>query len=377
MPINDLLTEIEAEAARQLAICNACRYCEGLCAVFPALQRRTLFESGDIGQLANLCHNCKGCYHACQFIPPHAFAVNLPQILSEARFESYAAYAWPRPLGRLFENNGVVVSLIAALGVAALLIGVGLAHAPADLFAARTGPGAFYQVIPWGLMAGLAGGVTLFAVLAMTIGAFRFWRHTGEGGPATAGAVRPAALAAGDILTLHNLGGGGRGCNDKDEGFSTLRRRLHHFMFYGFMLCFASTTVAWIYDHFLGLVAPYPFFSAPVLLGTTGGIGMMIGTGGLLWLKFVTDQAPTARRLLGADVALLLLLFLVAATGLLLLCLRETPAMALLLAVHLGFVLALFLLLPYSKFVHGLYRSLALLRDRRERAASLHAHSKG
>jgi citrate/tricarballylate utilization protein len=64
------------------------------------------------------------------------------------------------------------------------------------------------------------------------------------------------------------------------------------------------------------------------------------------------------------------LLFLVAATGLLLLALRETPAMALLLAVHLGLVLALLLLLPYSKFVHGLYRGLALLRDRRERAAS-------
>jgi len=376
VPINDL-TEIEAEAARQLAICNACRYCEGLCAVFPALQRRTLFESGDIGQLANLCHNCKGCYHACQFIPPHAFAVNLPQVLSEARFESYAAYAWPRPLGRLFENNGVVVSLIAALGVAALLIGVGLTHAPTDLFAVRAGPGAFYQVIPWGLMAGLAGGVTLFAVLAMAIGAVRFWRHTGETGPATAGAAGPAVRAAGDALTLRNLGGGGRGCNDKDEGFSTLRRRLHHFMFYGFMLCFASTTVAWIYDHFLGRIAPYDVFSAPVLLGTTGGIGMMIGTGGLLWLKFVTDQAPTARRLLGADVALLLLLFLVAATGLLLLGLRETPVMALLLAIHLGLVLALFLILPYSKFVHGLYRSLALLRDRRERAASLHAHSKG
>jgi len=377
MPITDPLTEIEAEAARQLAICNACRYCEGLCAVFPALQRRTLFESGDIGQLANLCHNCKGCYHACQFIPPHAFAVNLPQVLSEVRFESYAAYAWPRPLGRLFENNGVVVSLIAALGIAAMMIGVGLAHSPADLFATRAGPGSFYEIIPWGLMAGVAGGVTLFAALAMAIGAFRFWRHTGEGGPPTAGTAQPVALAAGDVLTLRNLGGGGRGCNDKDEGFSTLRRRLHHFMFYGFMLCFASTTVAWVYDHFLGLIAPYPFLSTPVLLGTTGGIGMMIGTGGLLWLKFVTDQAPTAPRLLGADVALLLLLFLVAATGLLLLCLRETPAMALLLAVHLGFVLALFLLLPYSKFVHGLYRSLALLRDRRERAASLHARSKG
>jgi citrate/tricarballylate utilization protein len=83
----------------------------------------------------------------------------------------------------------------------------------------------------------------------------------------------------------------------------------------------------------------------------------------------VADQAPAARALLGAEAALLILLFAVAFTGLLLLALRETPAMALLLAVHLGLVLGLFLLLPYSKFVHGLYRSAALLRDRRERAA--------
>ena len=27
----------EAEAARMLQICNACRYCEGFCAVFPAM----------------------------------------------------------------------------------------------------------------------------------------------------------------------------------------------------------------------------------------------------------------------------------------------------------------------------------------------------
>jgi citrate/tricarballylate utilization protein len=39
-----------------------------------------------------------------------------------------------------------------------------------------------------------------------------------------------------------------------------------------------------------------------------------------------------------------------------------------LLAIHLGFVLALFLALPYSKFVHGVYRFGALLRYALERA---------
>jgi citrate/tricarballylate utilization protein len=47
--------------------------------------------------------------------------------------------------------------------------------------------------------------------------------------------------------------------------------------------------------------------------------------------------------------------------------LRATPAMGIALAVHLGFVLALFLLMPYSKFVHGLYRAVALWRAARER----------
>jgi citrate/tricarballylate utilization protein len=36
--------------------------------------------------------------------------------------------------------------------------------------------------------------------------------------------------------------------------------------------------------------------------------------------------------------------------------------MALLLAIHLGFVMAFFLTMPYSKFAHGFYRSAALLK---------------
>ena len=45
-------------------------------------------------------------------------------------------------------------------------------------------------------------------------------------------------------------------------------------------------------------------------------------------------------------------------------------AMGLLLAIHLGFVLALFAVLPYSKMVHGVYRLLALIQDAAERRAS-------
>jgi len=41
--------------------------------------------------------------------------------------------------------------------------------------------------------------------------------------------------------------------------------------------------------------------------------------------------------------------------------------MGVLLALHLGAVLALFLMLPYGKFVHALYRFAALVRYHSER----------
>jgi citrate/tricarballylate utilization protein len=71
------------------------------------------------------------------------------------------------------------------------------------------------------------------------------------------------------------------------------------------------------------------------------------------------------------DVAFLLLLFLVSATGIALLAFRETRAMGVLLAVHLGSVLAFFLGMPYGKFVHALYRFAALVRFHIERRRPL------
>ncbi|MDP9095701.1 MAG: tricarballylate utilization protein TcuB, partial [Pseudomonadota bacterium] len=46
---------------------------------------------------------------------------------------------------------------------------------------------------------------------------------------------------------------------------------------------------------------------------------------------------------------------------------RATGAMGVALAVHLGLVLGFFLTMPYSKFVHGLYRTGALIRHAIER----------
>ena len=112
-----------------------------------------------------------------------------------------------------------------------------------------------------------------------------------------------------------------------------------------------------------------------MVLGTLGGIGLVIGPAGLLVEKFRRDPALTDQARLGMDTAFIAMLFLSGLTGLALLALRDTAAMGILLAVHLGVVFALFLTLPYGKFVHGLYRFLALVRYAAERRAMTGSHS--
>jgi citrate/tricarballylate utilization protein len=351
----------EEQARRFVEICNACRYCEGYCAVFPAIELRRQFTSGDLSYLANLCHDCRGCYYSCQYAPPHEFALNLPKAFSDLRLETYERYAWPRTLAVLFRMNGLVASVLASLFT---VIFVWLAKTPLSATGNPEGVGAFYAVIPEGIMIAITGAAFLFAVLALAVGLLNFWHDTNSPAAADSSSFLSALS---DIFTLRNLGGGGDGCNNRDESFSQSRRYFHHALFYGVLLCFASTCTAAIYEHIFGRISPYPFFSLPVLLGTIGGIAMLLGVAGLLQIKLTADHAPASKLLLDIDYSFLVLLFIAAGTGLLLLAVRATAAMGALLAVHLGVVVSLFLMLPYCKFVHGIYRAAALLRYAAER----------
>jgi len=360
-----------AEGQRMASICNACRYCEGYCAVFPSIERRLSFAESDLAYLANLCHNCGSCYYACQYAPPHEFNLNLPRLLADVRIETYKKYAWPDPLARLFERGGVIASGVLVACMALLLLALMLLNDSSALFAAHPdSEGAFYAVVSHRTMAWSFGLVFAFVVVALFVGAVRFWRDTEEkmGDLVSPG---PVAQSIGDALQLKYLGGGGDGCTYPDERPSHARRWFHHFTFYGFMLCFAATCVATVYHYALGRPAPYPFWSAPVVLGTLGGIGLLIGPAGLLWLRRRRDPALAASRDGGMDVAFLLLLFLTALSGLVLLVTREWPGMAFVLAVHLAIVMALFLTLPYGKFVHAVYRFAALVRYHLERKRPL------
>ena len=350
----------EAEAARQLQICNACRYCEGFCAVFPAMTRRLEFGKADVGYLANLCHNCGACLHACQYAPPHEFGVNLPRAMAKVRVQTYADYTWPQALGRLYQHNGLTLALALAAGLALFLL---LAIALNGSLSHQPLAGDFYRVFPHNLMVSLFAPVFLFALLAIALGVRKFWAGVAPGERVSEAPGAAAAEAVRDVLVLANLDGGhGLGCNEADDRFTLLRRNFHHFTFYGFMLCFASTSVATLYHYLFGWPAPYALASLPVLLGTAGGIGLLIGPAGLLWLNFHRHPLHGDETQKPMDRGFIALLLLSSLSGIALLVWRDTGAMALLLALHLAVVMALFLMMPYGKFAHGIYRSAALLK---------------
>ena len=340
------------EARRQAEICNACRYCEGYCSVFPALHADRAFSDGDITQLANLCHNCRNCYYACQYTAPHEFDLNLPKALAEVRHASWEEFAWPRPLARAFQKRGVALVMATVLGFALIFAAI--------LALPNPGGEGFYAVLSHAAMVAIFAPAFLFPLLSLAISMRRYWSATG-GGSLNWSGLRSAISSTGRMTNLR--GGHEDGCNFEDEDrFSSARRHAHHAVMYGFLLCFLSTTSGTVLHYVFNMPAPYGFWSLPKLFGVPGGILMVIGTVWLAGLKLKADRKLGDASAWGGEMAFILLLFLVAATGLLLYLFGGTSFMLLMLTLHLGSVLSFFLLTPFTKMAHAPYRLAALVR---------------
>ena len=346
-------TDFLNEARRQAEICNACRYCEGYCSVFPALHAERAFSDGDLTQLANLCHNCRGCYYACQYTAPHEFDLNLPQALANVRQDSWEEFAFPQSAARAFQKNGVMIAL-------ATVVGFALLFWAARALASAGGEG-FYAVLSHNAMVAIFLPAFLFPLASIAVSLRRYWRAIDAGRPTLADVVAGFRAAA----TMRNLDGGhGDGCNFEDEDrFSNARRMVHQAVMYGFLLCFASTSVATLMHYLFAMPAPYSLFSLPKILGISGGLLLVIGCVEMIRLKLRSDPALGAVHAWGGEVGFIGLLGFVGLSGLLLYALGQTAMMPAILVLHLGAVLAFFLLTPFTKMAHGFYRLTALVAD--------------
>jgi citrate/tricarballylate utilization protein len=216
-------------------------------------------------------------------------------------------------------------------------------------------------VVPY--LAMVAGALILFfyGIAVWVGGGARFWRET-SGALKEKGSFKSLAAAIGAALGLRYLKGGGPGCFYPDERPSSVRRVYHSLTFWGLTSDFISTTLAFIYQDLFHRLPPYELASAPVIFGAVGGVSLIIGTGGLIYFKLRSDREPAAAGASGMDYVFLVTLGLTALTGMLTLIFRATSAMGTILVLHLGCIAALFISAPYGKFVHAVYRTLAVVR---------------
>ncbi len=284
------------------------------------MEYRREFPEGDLNYLANLCHDCSECYYACQYAPPHEWEINPPQLFAKIRKYSYEKYGWPAGIASAFRANGLVVSLVTVLGLAGFILGIAFIQGNNALWDSVSG-GNFYEIIPHNTMVVLFALIGALAILALTIGLFRFLSDINE---KFIDLINPSTLriTLKEALTLEYLDGGGWGCAYPRDEASPVRRWLHHCMFYGFFLCLAATTVGFIYDFVFDWQAPYGYTSLPVLLGTLGGLGLLIGPVGLLYFKTLRDPEVVDENRTGMDSSFLVLLALVSFPGFSCFCLE-------------------------------------------------------
>jgi citrate/tricarballylate utilization protein len=364
-------SELIAEAQRQFLICSACRYCEGYCATFPAIESRTEYTAADVAYVANVCHDCRACYQACMYTAPHEFAVDIPKLLTAVRLENYRERALPQRVRSVIGSaSGTVTAIAALVFIGALLGTIALSGRWPLLAAADGAPGAFYRIVPFLWMAVPASGLAVWALIALWLMGSRLVRDVVPKASATFSDVIGAWK---DGLALTYMNGGGAGCYYLEIDVPSQARRIFHVtLVAGVGLAFLATVSAAIIQHFLNLEPPYSLLSVPVISGALGGIAILIGGGGLLALKARRSKREDDNGgMLKLEFVFLWTLLVVALTGLGLLALRGTSLLGPLLVVHLATVGALFLTAPYGKFVHVPLRLAALLIFRMEEAGHI------
>lgn len=345
------ITRIYEDAMKSCVICNSCRYCEGLCAVFPAMEKKRVFNLQDMDYLANLCHNCSECFYDCQYAPPHEFNVSLPAQFAALRQQSYKKYAFPNFLSFIFEKNAFISALLL---VVLFFAGFYLAFAGKN-----SQSGDFFDIMPYTYMTSLFSIVGILVLIALIAGIVKYAKAIELKNVSFSAFIQTLK----DALSLKYLGGHkNEGCTYPNETRSNVRKIFHHLTAYGFIFCFIATSLGAFYHHFLHIYAPYDLTQFPKLFGFIGGIFLCIGTLGLLILKLKADKKLIDKESVGMDYVFILMLFIVSFTGLLLMFFRESEYLACLLWLHLSCILTFFILLPYSKFVHMFYRFTALLK---------------
>ncbi|HUY94396.1 MAG TPA: quinone-interacting membrane-bound oxidoreductase complex subunit QmoC [Terracidiphilus sp.] len=354
-PDHEFIREVMESSGGDMKKCFQCATCTSVCSLateerpFP---RKQMLEAqwGLVDRLAGdpaiwLCHNCGDCTTRC----PRGGRPS--DVMAAVRTAVIRRLAFPRFLGTLvaMRENGALMFVLSALVL------VSLAVLPIPGPAAR--PFIFAEMFPKSRLEPLFFIVSGYVLLALVISAWRFarlLRAYGADGPILP-SLAPALV---EILTHRRFAS----CSKANP-----RRLGHLLVLSAFVGLAAMGTVVGIGSMIGWIDTPIPIQHPLKIFANLCALALVAGVGLLFWNR-LTDRDKRAGSAF-CDWFFLIMLGGAGATGLLSEALRLAQIrewMFVVYFVHLTMVMTLILCVPYSKFAHFLYRTMAIAATWRE-----------
>lgn len=355
-PDAEFSREIAALGGENVKKCYQCATCSTMCSLspdshpFPRKEmvwaqwglKDKLFGDPDVW----LCHRCGDCNTHC---PRKA---GPGDVLAAVRDAQVRHYAFPSFMGNLFGRPKLIPLLLAVPAVLLLIVlgGIGHLNVPA-------GEVEYAHFFPHTPLQVFFTSFSALMVIAVVMGIRSFWAAMKENAPpvGTTNPLIPSIIETfKDILTHKKF----RECS-AHQG----RNVAHLFAFYGFIGLLFTTTFAVYYAYFVDGGYPFGFWHWCKILGNLSTLSLAIGL--ILLINDRVKLANGSESVSSNDWTFIVLMATVVGTGFLTEVFRyaQLPgAIAYgIYYIHLVFVFSLLIYLPYSRFAHVVYRTVAMV----------------
>jgi quinone-modifying oxidoreductase subunit QmoC len=298
-----------------------------------------------------LCHQCNDCSTMC---PRGAYPGDVLKAIRKMLIEKLA---WPSFMGKLVGESSLFV-LTLGLPVVIVLL---LTYFSNGFNFSEPTPVHYGEFIPYLYIQVIYTLALLFAVVSLVISCRSYWDLLERGNPEAAqGAARkgffPSLIEAlGEILPHSTF---------KDCEANNIRYSSHLLAFWGFIgLVITTAIVAFMID-ILHLAPPSrygPLWIPIKILGNAAALAFIIGLTIMVLRRMTSPEQAGATAYF--DWFFLLIICGTGLTGVLTEIIRWAGSVQgayFFYMIHLMFILALFLYLPFSKFAHLGYRTIAI-----------------
>jgi len=350
-PDIDFIRYLKHDCGSTLSTCMQCGSCTAVCNISPAKNpfprkemiwacwglKDRLIGNHDIW----LCHQCGDCSSSC----PRD--VRPADVMSSIRKYCYLHFSRPFFLGKLLHNPAYLpVIILFPVIIIALILGL------AGTLEIPEGPVDYSQFFPHALLNLSFSIITLVFYISFISGLRSFWKNlsTNNSSADRSKFISSAFIVIKEILFHRNF----RSCKE-----NRYRHIAHLLSFYGFILLLLVTLFAILATIFFDY--PMPLLHPVKIAGNIAGIAMITGCVIMIWKRLFPGNMKIQSNYF--DWFFLTSILLLVISGFIVEFARfENWSIAYhIYFIHLVLVWMVIMYLPYTKFAHIIFRTLALI----------------